>query len=233
MSKFRLFCWTAALSFNVAAVHAASFSLTDNNSSITVNDRNGVTVWLVDGSPDNLFISNYYYRIGPTGNENNFLDGLSVPTVSQPVANRLALTYRGTDLQAVVNYELTGGNLGSNRSKLDKSLILTNLSTQSLDLNLFDYSDLDIRFNQLAQRDRAIALTFDRIVLDSATFPLSVLTNISPTATNYQISDFFTLYTKFFIDLDGPTTLDNTPPLGSPSPNLLVTMLSLFSGLFA
>lgn len=51
----------------------ANFTLSDNNSEITVSDRNGVTVWYVEGSPDNVFIANYYYRLGLTGNENNFL----------------------------------------------------------------------------------------------------------------------------------------------------------------
>ena len=51
----------------------ANFNLSHNNSEITVSDRSGVTVWYVEGSPDNVFIANYYYRLGSTGKENNFL----------------------------------------------------------------------------------------------------------------------------------------------------------------
>ena len=197
---------------------AANFTLSDNNSEIRVSDRNGVTVWYVEGSPDNVFIANYYYRLGSTGNENNFLDGLGTPTVNQSSPNQLELTYRGSELQAVVNYSLQGGAVGSNQSLLSRSVMLTNIGGQDLDFHLFDYSDFDIKFNQLNQRDQAIALEPQKIVVNSATQPLSILAEVSPNTTNYQISDFITLYNKFFNDLDGPTTLDNTPPLFTPFP---------------
>ena len=205
------------VSFNLP-VQAANFTLSDNNSEITVSDRNGVTVWYVEGSPDNVFIANYYYRLGSTGNENNFLDGLGIPTVNQSTLNQLELTYGGSELQAVVNYSLQGGVVGSNQSLLRRSVTLTNLGGQALDFHLFDYSDFDIKFNQLNQRDQAIALEPQKIVINSATQPLSILAEVSPNNTNYQISDFFTLYNQFFIDSDGPTTLDNTPPLLTPFP---------------
>lgn len=206
------------LTVPIISAQAASFTLTDNNSEITVNDRNGITVWYVDGSPDNVFISNYYYRIGATGNEFPFFDGLGTPTVTQPTDNQLEFTYTGTDIEAVVNYQLSGEDLGSNRSFINKSVTLTNLSPQNLDFHLFDYSDFDIKFNQLDQRDQAIALDFGTILLNSATKPLSILTQVSPTPSHYEIADFLTLYFKFFIDQDGATTLTNTPLLNVPFP---------------
>lgn len=206
------------LTVPLVPVQAASFTLTDNNSEITVDDRNGITVWYVDGSPDNVFISNYYYRIGPTGNELPFFEGLGTPMVIQPTDNQLELTYTGTELQAVVNYQLLGRDLGSSRSFIDKSVTLTNLSAQNLDFHLFDYSDFDIKFNQLDQRDQATALDFGTIIQNSATKPLSILTQVSPTSSHYEIADFETLYFKFFIDEDGATTLPDNPPLNVPFP---------------
>ncbi len=206
------------LTVPLASAQAASFTLTDNNSEIRVDDRNGITIWYVDGSPDNVFLSNYYYRIGPTGNESPFFDGLGTPTVTQPTDNQLELTYTGTQLQAVVNYELLGGDLGSSRSFIDKSVTLTNLSGQNLDFHLFDYSDFDIKFDQANQKDQAIALDFGTIILNSATKPLSILTQVSPTPSHYEIADFVTLYNKFFNDLDGPTTLPDNPSLNVPFP---------------
>ncbi len=206
------------LTVPLVSAQAASFTLTDNNSEVRVDDRNGITVWFVDGSPDNVFLSNYYYRIGPTGNESPFFDGLGTPTVTQQTGNQLELTYTGTELQAVVNYELLGGDLGSSRSFIDKSVTLTNLSQQNLDFHLFDYSDFDIKFNQLDQRDQSIALDFGTIVQNSATKPLSILTQVSPTSSHYEIADFLTLYNKFFIDQDGATTLPDNPPLNVPFP---------------
>ncbi len=204
---------------NSLVAKAASFDLNDGNSQITVNDRNGVTVWYVDGSPDNLFISNYYYRIGETGGEKVFLEGIDgTPTVNQPQSNQLQLTYSGNDLEAEVNYSLIGGTPGSNQSLLKKSVTLRNLSSSPIDLHLFDYNDFDIKFNQLNQRDQAIALSPAEIILNSATVPLSIRTRVNPDPDRYEINDFFSLYQRFFLGQGSPITLTNTPPLNVPFP---------------
>ena len=221
-NNMKLNCFVVGLVSLLAGstgVQAASFILTSGNSEVEVSDRNGITVWFVEGSPDNVFISNYYYRVGEVENESVFLEGIDdTPTVNQITTEQLQLTYTGTELEAEVNYSLEGGELGSNESLLSKSVTLTNLSSENQQINLFDYSDWDIKFNQLDQRDQAIALDPGTIILNSDTRPLSILTQLTPTPSRYEINDFFTLYSKFFLDNDGATTLSNTPPLNTPFP---------------
>jgi PEP-CTERM motif len=197
---------------------AASFTLLDGNSRIGLDDRNGITTWFVDGGRDNVFLSNLYYRVGDSGPEQNLLGGLGVPAASQAAANALELTFTGPGITAVLSYELRGWADGSGRSRLTRSLAFTNTSDSPLDLHLFDYSDFDIKFFQPAQRDQSVATSTGRIITTSADQPYRIVTRVEAAPDHFQIADFFTMYTRFFVDLDGPTQLTDSPGIGQPFP---------------
>lgn len=197
---------------------AQNFTLVDGNSRAGITARNGMTTWFIDGGRDNVFLSNYYLRIGSGLLDLPLSEAIGAPVAEQPQLNQLALDFTGSGVNANLAYRLTGGAPGSARSRIEKSLTLTNTSAGPLAFSLFDYTDFDIRFAQASQRDQSVLNAPNRILTTNAVQPLRIATRVSPHPDHHEISDFFTLYTRFFIDLDGPTTLPDTPGLGVPFP---------------
>jgi hypothetical protein len=198
---------------------AANYVLVDGNTSARINDRNGATVWRVApegdepaGASDNLFISNYYFRVGDSGGEAPLLDALGAPTATA-TATSLRLSFSSAQIAATADWSLAGAGGGA-LATLTKSVMFTNLGNADLDLHLFDYTDFDILFNPLAQADSARLVSPGRIVTTSSTIPFSIDARADVAPDGYQISDFLTPYFQFFFDLDGPTTLLNTPAPG-------------------
>ena len=126
--------------------------------------------------------------------------------------------YGGNGLDAVVDYELAGGPEGSRSATLSRSVTLTNTADTLISLTLFDYTDLDIRFNPQNQLDQATLIASDVIETVSENSSIVITTTVSPTPDAHQITDFLTLYFAFFIDQDGATALPSTPALGEPFP---------------
>lgn len=225
MNRMLVLLSTALVSAaSATSVAAASFNLADGNSSAVISDRNGATVWRVapaGGNPaafsDNIFLSNYFFRIGSTGGESPLLVALGTP-VAVATTNSLQLNFRTADLAATIDWRLTGAGSGSTLSTLSKSVSFTNLGAAAIDFHLFDYTDFDIRFNPLAQADTATLVSAGRIITSSSTIPFSIDARVQSAPDRYQISDFITPYLQFFIDQDGPTTLPNTPALGTSFP---------------
>lgn len=204
---------------------AANYILSDGNSVATVSDINGATVWRVAhggaapvSSPDNVFISNYLFRVGSAAGERNIAAGLGAPALVSQSANAVSFTAANAMLSATVSWSLTGSAPDSGRATLSKSVSLTNLTAGALDLNLFDYSDYDIRFNPAAQADTARLVGPGRIVTTSSTVPFSIVSESSVAPDRYQIDGFFPLYQAFFLDSDGATTLNNMPAPGTLFP---------------
>lgn len=210
----------AALSCAAASAQAAvaTFTLEDGNSRAGIVNRNGMTTWFIDGGRDNVFISNFYARIGAAGPEATLYDLIGVPAATQPAPNMVRFAFTGPGLNALLEWELTGYAAGSARSMIRKSLELSNAGADPLDVAVFDYTDFDIRFNQPAQRDQSVMTSRSRLVTTNADQPLRIVTSVGPQPDGWEISDFFSLYTKFFVDLDGPTTLSSLPAIGTPFP---------------
>ncbi|MDX2036308.1 MAG: hypothetical protein SFX72_06625 [Isosphaeraceae bacterium] len=198
-----------------ARVTSAATILTDANSRVTADDRNGMTVWRVNETADNVFLSNYYIRIGGTGNERALQDALGTPSIVKNGTNRVSLTYKNDILEAVVIYSLIGGPAGLFESRVNASIALTNLSASSLDLHLFQYSDFDLRFDQSNQRDQIRFLSRGSLIQHREGTDLGLLASVDTAPTHYQsASSFLDFYFKFFLDQDGPTTLNDTPGIG-------------------
>lgn len=213
----RTVCFMALLAFAPLGAGAATFTLSDGAAQATVSDRNGVTVWKTDGGRDNIFFSNFYLRRAGDAGEQPLSAFIGEPTAAA-TANAVTLSFVGDTLSAVLETTLEGGAPGSSRSTLTRSLSLTNTGDVAQSLFLFDHVDFDIRFDQLAQADQSVQSAPGHVVTRSASFPLAITTRVTPAPQSWEITDFFTLYTRFFLDRDGPTTLPNTPALGVAFP---------------
>lgn len=197
----------------------AATILTDANSRVTIDDRNGMTVWRINDTADNVFLSNYYLRLGSTGNEFALQTALGVPVVSTNGSNQVTLIYANASLRAVVEYALVGGPTGVFDSRVSSSATLTNLGTDPLDLHLFQYSDFDIRFDQASQLDRIRFLSPSSLEQYRSGTTSVLEASVGPDPSHYQASsNFFDFYSKFFVDQDGPTTLNDTPGIGTLFP---------------
>jgi hypothetical protein len=208
-----------------APAQAVNFTLTSGNSVATISDVNGALVWRVAQggaapavSPDNVFISNYLFRVGSTTGERSIAAGLGAPTLVSQRANAVSLAASNDTLSATLSWRLHGSGPDSGRAALVKSVTFTNLSADPLDFHLFDYSDFDIRFNPAAQADTARLAGPGRIVTTSATVPFSIIGEVSVAPDRYQIDGFLPLYQALFLDSDGPTTLTNMPADGARFP---------------
>ncbi len=205
---------------------AATFILNDGNSTATISDINGATVWRVArgglsvaASPDNIFISNYLFRIGSLSGERSIATGIGAPTLFEQTVNSVTFGASNEILSASQTWSLTGFEANSGRSILTKSVTFTNLSTSPLDLSVFDYSDYDIRFNPRAQADFATLVAPGAILTESTTMPVTIFSLVNALPDRHQIDGFFPLYRNLFLDSDGATTLTNMPALGQRFPD--------------
>jgi hypothetical protein len=204
-----------------ASAPAANYGLSDGNSVATISDVNGATVWRIaqggaapGSSPDNVFISNFLFRIGSSSGERNIASGIGAPVLVSQSANTVSYAASNDILSARLDWSLTGFASDSGMSTLTKSVVFTNVSGGALDFHLFDYSDYDIRFNPAAQRDSARLASPGRVIINSASVPFSIDAQTSVAPDRYQIDGFFPLYQALFLDSDGATTLNNTPATG-------------------
>lgn len=201
-----------------APAAAGAATLTSGPSEVTVADDGTVTVWRVEeGGSDNVFLSAYYLRLAGDDGEATFPTIFGVPVVEQPSPDVLGLSFAGDPIEARLDYRLTDGpELG--RTTLERSATLTNTGTEIVEFVLFDYTDLDIRFDPLNQRDQATLVAPGVVETVSASVPVTIVSEVTPTPDQYLISDFLTLALAFLIESDGVTTLPNTPALGEAFP---------------
>lgn len=119
-------------------------TLTDLNSTVTIDPTSqaGAASWVVDGT-NQLFQQWFWYRIGDTGGQSS-IDTIGTPVVTTIGTEGVDLTYQNDSIKAEVEYDLTGGALGSHTSDLSEVIRLTNVSSSALTLHFFQYSDFDL-----------------------------------------------------------------------------------------
>jgi hypothetical protein len=135
----------AAVTFGAARAEAANLTVSDGNSSFTVDDASaaGMHTWIVDGV-DQMFQQWFWYRIGSVGGEHS-IDDLSaaVSTVSEDL-NVVRIVYSSGGLTIRTQYTLQGGANGSQQSDIAESITITNETGAALDFHFFQYSDFDL-----------------------------------------------------------------------------------------
>lgn len=138
-------------------------TLTDGNSSAIINTdannptylRAGMVNWTVDGT-DKLFqqwfgfrYQNDDYRLDLGGQTvSGALDSLHLVAPPSFTGNSASLQYSDGGIAVTVGYVLTGDVAGSQQSKIDETITITNLMARDLqggsDLHFFQYSDFDL-----------------------------------------------------------------------------------------
>jgi len=135
-----------ALLATVSPSQAQIITLTDNNSVAQIDPTSqlGMFNWTVNGQ-NSLSQQWFWYRVGATGPEQS-IDAISAPTISTPDSRTLNTSYsNGSRSYGVaVHYQLTGSALGSQSSRIDEGITITNPRAVSLDFHLFQYSDFDL-----------------------------------------------------------------------------------------
>ena len=198
-------------------IHAAS--LFSGNSEARLDPRATLTLWQLNDDPDNVFVANFYFRTdtltSPNGGE---VDISGLGTVAETPLGPDSVQYEAanSDLGALQTWSLTGGAAGSGDSSIESTITLTNLSDSTIPLDLFFAADFDIAFDQANPNDETTALSNSSVeVFDPVTLA-QIVSEVSPGAESYQVYEGqFEVLFNFFQDVDGITTLGNTPGIGT------------------
>lgn len=119
---------------------AAVITLTDYNSSASINTSTGMYDWTVDGV-DHMWNQWFYYQIG---------DGASASIGTLPLlesssdGNDADLSYGNDFFTIDVSYTLYGGSPGSGISDMAESIRIINICNEPLDFHFFQYTDFDL-----------------------------------------------------------------------------------------
>lgn len=203
----------------MVSVPARAITLTDRNSTadIFLDSQAGLEDWTVDGT-NYMYQEWFWYRIGTTGPEAS-IDTLTLTnsTLSDVNGNgdneSLEANYEGLGFTLDVLWTLTGGAPGSGISDIAEVVKITNTSASTLEFYLFEYTDFDFgdftddvavfdNVNVFRQFDANVTGVISQISID----------DLNP---RYQISPYSELLDS--LNDDSPTTLSNTPPLGTLS----------------
>ncbi|HEU5123936.1 MAG TPA: PEP-CTERM sorting domain-containing protein [Verrucomicrobiae bacterium] len=125
------------------SARAQIVSLSDLNSSTTLNFGSGSqTAWSVEGQSQ-LNMAGYYYRVGNTAESSLGSIGAAVIATSNGTRGVTA-TYANGQFTVQLDYLLTGGTAGSGNSSLSETVRIINNSANPLDFHFFQYSDFDL-----------------------------------------------------------------------------------------
>ncbi len=125
---------------NAGAVHLYTLSSGNSTADVNIGSQAGMNNWSVDGQ-DQLKQDWLWYRIGDGAEAS--IDTLGCPTVVQPNAATLQMTYAGGRFSIQVVYSLTGGAPGSGAASIAEYIKIQNLTGHALDFHLFQYAGFD------------------------------------------------------------------------------------------
>lgn len=132
------------LTFQTLRTSAQVYTLTDNNSSASLNvgSQAGMYNWTVDGI-NQLDQQWFWYAIGNAAPAS--IDTISAASVSQPMNDYLTTSYTSVSgYNLGIKYTLSGGNPGSGQSDLGETVTINNTSASSIDFRFYQYSDFDL-----------------------------------------------------------------------------------------
>lgn len=174
----------SAMSCSVA--QAATYGVTDLNSSASINTDTGMTSWVVDGD-DILFRQWFWYRIG------NQMANTSISSLELDAgfgAGRTAgTTFAGDGFAIDIIYTLTGGTPGSGWSDIAETIRIVNTGRTALDFHLIQYSDFDLSGNLADLGNHPNANTIQQYGSQGS---LSE-TVVTPPASRWEIDNWATL----------------------------------------
>jgi hypothetical protein len=196
---------------------AGTINLADGNSAVTINTTSGslgqagLSGWTVNGVSQ-LPQQWFWYRIGSGTQASIDTLGNEVTSGTASSPRSAYLTYSGSNgLSVEIDYLLTGSPAGG-QSDLSQTIRLTNNSSAAQTVHFYEYSDFVLQGVSGAQ-----TLQFPNVNDVMQTYGGSSMSMVlTPTAGSYQGSADSTLLTS--LTGSGPTTLLDSPSLGSPLP---------------
>ena len=193
---------------------AHDFTLTDDNSSVTISDPTdqGMKEWLVDGQSQ-LYQQWFWFRVGNSGPE-KALNTIPILSEIQANPNTLVSTFGNATFQIETAYTLLGGSPGSGSSEIIEQIKIRNLTGGLLDFHFFQYTDFDVNgtyANDTVQLGQNIFGLFDSAIQSEGNVHFAD-TVISPGANHGEAGLWPSILNKL---TDGsPTTLsDASGPL--------------------
>ena len=118
-------------------------TLYDSNSSTDIDTAYGQMGWWVDGV-NQLNTQTFWFRVGATGPE--ALLGSLGHSITLYGTDQLNVTYHDSAqrFHALVEYNLTGGSMGSGHSDLAETITIHNDSDSVLEFTFFQFADFDL-----------------------------------------------------------------------------------------
>jgi len=134
----------AGFFFQALPVDAHVFTLTNDNSRVTISDPTdeGMKEWLVDGQSQ-LYQQWFWYRVGSSGPE-KALNTVPILSEIQATPNTLVSVFGNATFQVETAYTLLGGTNGSGSSEIIEQIRIRNLTGGMLDFHFFQYTDFDV-----------------------------------------------------------------------------------------
>jgi len=147
--KRSLYIFLAVMLFLTAAAlpqaQAATFNLSDNNSTISVTSesQSGAYNWVVDGTYQ-MYQQQWFY--GPSATGQSSIDTLTLTNSGTAFGNYAFFNYvdPAGSFSIATTYSLAGGQVGSKSSDLSEQITVNNLSGAPLTFRLYLYTDFDL-----------------------------------------------------------------------------------------
>jgi hypothetical protein len=136
--------FTLAILLTAVPSHAAIITLTNQNSTVHINDTSsaGQTDWLVDGTNQ---LAQRWFWVSVNGAAPVAVNTLAPPTVVTQSANSVTLSYSNPLLATVtLSFTLQGQALGTYGSDLAVQAGVTNLTGAQANVSLLEYADFDL-----------------------------------------------------------------------------------------
>jgi hypothetical protein len=206
----------AAVAIGLPSVsQGTSVTLSDQNASVVIDPMSqaGASLWRIDGV-DQLFQQWFWYRTG-----NNAEASIDSLTLNSAIASdsdlngqndHLVLSYSGNGFTIQVDYQLTGGALGSHTADLTENIRIVNTGLKVLDFHFFQYVDFDLNNTK---NDDSAKLVGNNSVQQSDPSGVISETVVTPPPDHFEIA-FFSNTRDKLNDGTATTLNDGTTPLG-------------------
>jgi PEP-CTERM motif len=199
-----------------ASTRAAPFTLTDKNSSATIDpgSQSGMFNWTVNNI-NQLAQQWFWYRVGSTGPESSIntlpmLSATASDTNGNGLNDTLFLSYGSTSgLEINVTYSLQGTLAAG--SSIGETINITNNSTSTLDLHFFQYSHFTLGNVAGAETETLLNPNTVRVVGTGNLFSETVVTRAPD---HYELALNPTTINK--LNDANPTTLSDGPTTAGP-----------------
>jgi len=108
----------------------------------------GLSSWTIDGV-ERMQEQWFWFRLGDSGPERRISDltyeyHAAIDLNGDPGDDTMYVRYGGEGLKVELTVQLVGGSDGSGKSDLAETIRITNTSTQTMDLNFFQYANFDL-----------------------------------------------------------------------------------------